>query len=206
MVFKECYRILRDNTHAYFFFDIKQHREVLDILKDVGFDVDPIPLIWYRTGTGAQVNHPDQRWAVSYETAFFCRKGHRALIRQGQRNLFDTPAVPHQKKIHPTEKPTALLRALIETSTVVGEVVVDPFGGSGSTALAALQTGRNFITIEKREDYYLKILDRLTSYESGADSQPDAKSVVNTPKTTLPEVDEETLGRLQALMEGTDSE
>lgn len=52
------------------------------------------------------------------------------------------------RKIHQTQKPIGLLEDLILFSTNPGEVVLDPFAGSGSTAAAALQTGRNSISIE----------------------------------------------------------
>lgn len=158
---REAYRLLQSNTHAYFFFDIKAYSSVLKLLQDAGFTVDPIPLIWIKNMSG-QVNHPDSRWGSAYEAVFFCRKGLRALLKQGQSNVLKHDVVPSGKKIHPTEKPTALLRQLIESSTVAGEVILDMFGGSGSTAEAALQTGRNFITIEKDPAYHQGILERLS--------------------------------------------
>lgn len=162
-IIPEAYRILQDNTHAYFFFDIKQYARIFRLLTDAGFTVDPIPLVWVKPGSG-QVNHPDSRWGSGYETCFFCRKGKRALLKQGQSNVLSHDPVPSAKKIHPVEKPTSLLRQLIESSTAPGEVVVDFFGGSGSTAEAALQTGRDFLTFEKDAAFHAGILERLTAY------------------------------------------
>jgi site-specific DNA-methyltransferase (adenine-specific) len=56
--------------------------------------------------------------------------------------------------IHLTVKPTALLSHLIKIFTVEGAVVLDPFLGSGSTAVAAVASSRNFIGIERDEDYF----------------------------------------------------
>ena len=161
---KLAFRLLAPNTHAYFWFDIKAHAKVLRILQDAGFTVDPIPLLWIKPGPG-QVNHPDSRWGSGYEACFFCRKGNRALLKQGQSNILAYDPVPPAKKIHPTEKPTALLRQLIETSTAPSETVVDLFGGSGSTAEAAIQTGRNFLLCEKDPSYHEGILQRLGNLE-----------------------------------------
>ena len=158
----EAYRILREDTHAYFFFDIKQYARIFRILTDAGFKVDPIPLVWVKPGSG-QVNHPDSRWGSSYEAAFFCRKGNRALLKQGQSNILQHDPVPSAKKIHPVEKPVSLIRQLIESSTAPGEIVVDFFGGSGSTAEAALQTGRNFLLCEKDPAFHAGILERLAA-------------------------------------------
>ena len=162
----EAFRLLRDNTHAYFFFDIKAYAKVYRALTDVGFTVDPIPLLWVKPGPG-QVNHPDSRWGSGYEACFFCRKGQRALLKQGQSNVLAHDPVPSGKKIHPVEKPVSLLRQLIESSTAPGEVVLDFFGGSGSTGEAALQTGRNFLLCEKDPAYHQGIVDRLEAVVTG---------------------------------------
>ena len=165
---KEAFRLLKEDAHAYFWFDIKAHSKVLKMLQDVGFTVDPIPLIWTKGGPG-QANHPDSRWGSAYETCFFCRKGSRAMLKQGQSNVLAYDPVPGNRKIHPTEKPVGLLRQLIETSTVPGEVVLDMFGGSGSTGEAAIQTGRNFVLIEKDPAYHAGIVERLSKVSNRND-------------------------------------
>ena len=55
---------------------------------------------------------------------------------------------------HPTEKPVDLLRLLIETTTYPGELVIDPFGGVGSTCVAAKDAGRSFWGCEIRDRYH----------------------------------------------------
>lgn len=62
---------------------------------------------------------------------------------------------------HPTEKPVPLLRRLIESSSLVGEVVLDPFVGSGSTSVAAALEGRKSIGIELDERYAATAAERL---------------------------------------------
>lgn len=66
------------------------------------------------------------------------------------------------KNIHPTVKPTNLMRYLIKLVTPAGGVVLDPFTGSGSTGKAALLDGYKFIGIELTEEYLPIIKDRLT--------------------------------------------
>lgn len=160
LAIKEAYRLLREHTHAYFFFDIKAYPKIFKMLQDAGFTVEPIPLVWVKPGPG-QVNHPDSRWGSGYEACFFCRKGNRALLKQGQSNVLHYDPVPAKQKIHPVEKPAALIRQLIETSTAPGEVIADFFGGSGVLAEAAIQTGRNFLLCEKDPAYHAGILERL---------------------------------------------
>ena len=56
-------------------------------------------------------------------------------------------------RLHPTQKPVALFEYLIKTYTQPGELVLDNCAGSGTTAIAALNTNRNFILIEKEPEY-----------------------------------------------------
>ena len=60
---------------------------------------------------------------------------------------------PNNKNIHPTQKPVALFEYLIKTYTNDGETVLDNCIGSGTTAIAAINTGRHFIGIEKEAQY-----------------------------------------------------
>ena len=70
-----------------------------------------------------------------------------------------------EKRVHSTQKPLKLIRRLIHTSSNEGDIVLDPFAGSGSTAIASLQSKRNFITIEADEKYYNEVLKRVKNLE-----------------------------------------
>lgn len=59
-----------------------------------------------------------------------------------------------EKREHPTQKPEKLIRKIIEDYSEEGQTIFDPFLGSGTTAVACINTGRNFIGIEKDEDYF----------------------------------------------------
>lgn len=63
--------------------------------------------------------------------------------------------------LHPTQKPVELLEYLINTYTLEGETVLDSCSGSGSLAIASINTGRNYICIEKDEEYYNKSIERV---------------------------------------------
>ncbi len=66
-----------------------------------------------------------------------------------------------EKRFHPTQKPIKLIKRLIQASSNENDLVLDPFGGSGATALACLALKRPFITIELDENYYQVILERV---------------------------------------------
>ena len=62
---------------------------------------------------------------------------------------------------HPTVKPVALLEYLIKMASVEGQIVLDPFIGSGSTGIACQNTGRKYIGIEKEKEYCDIAIQRL---------------------------------------------
>ena len=64
-------------------------------------------------------------------------------------------------KIHPTQKPVELMVQLIAASTKEGDTVLDPFMGSGTTAIAAIREKRNFIGFELNKEYYDKACKRI---------------------------------------------
>lgn len=66
--------------------------------------------------------------------------------------------------LHPTQKPVALFEYLIKTYTNPGETVLDNCAGSGTTAIAALNTGRGYICIEKDPEYYRLATDRVSNH------------------------------------------
>jgi DNA modification methylase len=65
---------------------------------------------------------------------------------------------------HPTQKPVELMKYLIETYTTEGQTVLDPFMGSGTTGIACKELGREFIGIEKSEEY-IKIAEKRITQE-----------------------------------------
>lgn len=72
------------------------------------------------------------------------------------RSVWSIPLTPKQEKQfgkHPTQKPLKLMERVILSSTNEGDVVLDPFCGSGSTGVAALKHGRYFVGIEKEQEY-----------------------------------------------------
>jgi len=64
-----------------------------------------------------------------------------------------------ERGLHPTQKPVALFKYLIKTYTDEGDLILDNCAGSGTTAIACLETGRNYILVEK-ETEYVKIINK----------------------------------------------
>lgn len=155
---KEMYRVLKNDRHMYMFFAIDKYDSLVNLLRKHGFDVHHIPLIWEK-GSGS---YPSQSttFVHSYEPFLHVSKGKRKL-NGTPRDVFPIKRVPSNKKIHPSEKPTELLRDLIGFSTLPGEIVLDCFGGSGSTAVAARECHRKSVVIERDLVFYQGICKRL---------------------------------------------
>ncbi len=73
---------------------------------------------------------------------------------------------------HPSPKPISYMKKLVERVTKEGDLICDPFMGSGTTGVAALQTGRNFIGIEKDETYFSIAMKRINDASRAADGLP----------------------------------
>ena len=72
------------------------------------------------------------------------------------RSVWSIPTPSSQEKIfgkHPTQKPLALLERIIMASTNKGDLILDPFMGSGTTGVAAIKLGRRFVGIDKEKEY-----------------------------------------------------
>ena len=76
------------------------------------------------------------------------------------------PAVSARKIGHPAPFPIELPRRLIQLYTFKGDIVLDPFCGSGQTCLAAIKTNRNFIGYDIKQDYVDLALKRIRMFQS----------------------------------------
>ena len=71
----------------------------------------------------------------------------------------------NEQGLHPTQKPVALFEYLIKTYTNEGDIVLDNCAGSGSTAIACINTNRNYILIEKEQKYFDIINERIDKHK-----------------------------------------
>src|SRR6476660_3415224 len=133
---RRCHRVLRNNRHIYIMFDSFSLLTLGPIVREV-FDVKNI-IIWDKVNLG--MGHYFRR---RHEHIVFASKGKRKLNRR------DLPDVWRIKRVHkaeyPTQKPVELFEMMLSGSAQPGYVVCDPFVGSGSSALAALNCGCSFV-------------------------------------------------------------
>lgn len=152
-------------------------REVHRVLKDGGFAIsfygwtaaDKFILAWRSVGL-RMVGHivfrkrysSRQRFLrYTHEQAYLLAKGNVALPETTIPDVIDWPRYTGNR-LHPTEKPVEILRPLVETFSRPGDVVLDPFCGSGSALAAAKQAGRHFLGIELDERHCNTASQRLS--------------------------------------------
>ena len=144
---KELKRVCKPEAHLYIF--CSWHK--IDIFKrEVGayFDIKNI-LIWDKKQGGMGDLQGD--YAPSYEMVLFCSNGSKKLNGGRDSNILRTGRTLNEN--HPTEKPVNLIEYLIEKSSKKGDIVLDTFAGSFSTARAAKKLHRHFLCFEIDADY-----------------------------------------------------
>ena len=154
----ELYRVLKDTGHAYIMSNNKNLKNMLMEIENVGFNIYKT-LIWAKNSPITNMYYMD-----SHEYIIFCRKGKAKRINNcGTKSVLnvDNP----RNKVHPTEKPVELMEVLITNSSQEGELVFDPFMGSGTTGVACINTNRSFIGIELDEDYFEIAKKRIEEVE-----------------------------------------
>ncbi len=114
-------------------------------------------LIWDRQGTG--MGDLTGVPAPRNDLMWFAAKGDFKFYGKRPADVYSCGKVSPDKMEHPTQKPVSLIRRLVLDYVPPGETVLDPFVGSGTTALACIQSGRNYIAIEKDEKYH-KVAER----------------------------------------------
>lgn len=132
----QCYRVLKQNRHFYLLCDQETMFVVKPMAEAAGFTFWK-PVIWHKTGGLGMGYH----WRANYEVVLFFEKGKRKL---NDLSIPDVLSFPRVRGQYPTQKPVELLQVFVGQSTQPGEVVVDPFCGSGSAGEAALDLGRSF--------------------------------------------------------------
>lgn len=151
----EVYRVMKQDTHCYVMINPRNLKDLQIAAEEAGFRF--LNLIVWDKGNVT----PNMWYMSAYELILVLRKGRAKKINnKGTKNLLTIPNI-RGNKTHPTEKPVALMRVLVENSTQPGETVLDPFMGTGSTGIACEELGRDFIGIEIDSKYYDIAMKRI---------------------------------------------
>ena len=170
------------------------------ILQDLGFWILN-DVVWRKTNP--MPNFRGKRFTNAHETMIWCTKGPKAKYKfnyeamkslNGELQMRSDWLLPicngaerikkEGKKAHPTQKPESLLHRVILSSTAVGDTILDPFFGSGTTGAVARKLGRNFIGIERDKSYISIAKERLSKISEIVDT-----SLLTTPsKSSEPRI------------------
>lgn len=162
LVIKECYRLLKDGGTLICFYDLwklttlKEYFELANF-KQLRF------IEWVKTNP-VPLNSKTNYLTNSREIAIVgVKKGKPTFNSEYDNGIYNYPICHDKGRFHPTQKPVALLEDLILKHSNENDTVLDCFAGSGSTAVAAHNTNRNFIGCELSKEYFDKTLDRFHS-------------------------------------------
>ena len=175
----ECYRVLKNETHIYVMTNFLNLQHYMEVIEKAGFYIHNL-LIWEKN------NATPNRWYMkNCEYIIFARKGNAKPISDcGSKTVLHYDNIKH--KIHPTEKPVELLKLFITNSTNENDIILDPFGGSFATALAAKMTKRSCISFEIDGNYYEKGKQRFDATECEEQIMTmKAKTITPIQKTIL---------------------
>ncbi|MCF6458869.1 site-specific DNA-methyltransferase [Pseudoalteromonas sp. MMG024] len=148
----EVFRVLKKNSHFYLFCDQETMFIIKPIAEKVGFKFWK-PIVWDKVCIGMGYHY-----RARYEFVLFFEKGKKKL------KDFSVPDILECKRVYrgyPTEKPVPLLETLIAQSTNPGELVIDPFFGSGSTLIAANNLNRKSMGCDISGSAHEHFLNRI---------------------------------------------
>lgn len=123
----------------------------IDAMKIAGFTVKSV-VIWDRMVHG--MGDLKSAFAPRHDTCIFAVKGSYVFPDGRPVDVIQSQRLDGSKLTHPNEKPVDLMRRLIEATTKPNDLILDPFAGSGTTLVAALQSGRRYMGVEISPEHY----------------------------------------------------
>ena len=119
-------------------------------------------LIWEKTNPSPM--NGDKIWLSGIECCVFGKKSGATFNEFCQNTVFRYPS--GERDIHPTQKPVKMFRRFVLASSNEGDTVLDPFMGSGTTAIACIKEKRHFVGFELNKEYYEKACKRIQAEQS----------------------------------------
>ncbi|WP_218925151.1 DNA-methyltransferase [Bacillus cereus] len=149
------------------FNDYKNIGTMTGVLESNGFTVKEL-ILWKKPNP--MPRNRDRLYVTTIEVALWAVKGKGWVFNRQKETyenaIFEAPTVSHKHRIHTTQKPASIIENLLKIHSNEGDTVLDCFMGSGTTAIACLNTNRNYIGFELEKEYFEKINQRIESYHS----------------------------------------
>jgi len=157
----EVGRITKRAIYIFYRWDVQE--EFLKEIKKAGFSPKS-QIIWDKVVHG--MGDLKGEYAPQHENVLFGTKNGFEFTGKRPRTIIRQKRVMPEKLLHPNEKPVPLICKLIEDSTNKGDTVLDFTMGSGTTGVACIQTGRNFIGIELDPGYFAIAQKRIADAQA----------------------------------------
>ena len=163
-LFSEFSRVLKKGGTLIVFYDIWKSTEIKESANSFGFK-HPRVCGWIKTNP-VPINSKLNYLSNATEYFFTFVKGKKPTFNSEYDNGFYKHPICHGKERykHPTQKPLSLIKELISKHSNSGDLVLDTFAGTGTTAHACLELNRDFIVIEKDVEYYEIIDQRINKF------------------------------------------
>ena len=162
--FKEIYRVLKPNSYCVCFYGWNKVDRFLNAWKKAGFK--PVShfvcVKHYASSVGYSRSHHEQAYLLAKGNPDKPAKPPKSVIRWGKYT---------HNVLHPTQKPEEVIQAFVEAFTQEGDVILDPFAGSGTTAVVAKKLGRRCIWIECAKEHYQTALSRVSGKVGPSNNQ-----------------------------------
>jgi site-specific DNA-methyltransferase (adenine-specific) len=143
--FREIYRVLKNNRFCVSFYGWHKAHDFLGAWRRAGFKPSGHIVLVKRYASGSGFLR------YQHEQAYLLTKGRPARRPFPLRDVLRWDYTGN--RLHPTQKPVSALKPIIGAFSRRGDLVLDPFAGSGSTLAAARQMGRRYVGIEVNEEY-----------------------------------------------------
>jgi site-specific DNA-methyltransferase (adenine-specific) len=164
----ECFRVAKPGAAGYLFCGDDFVSYINKIIEKTGFQFRKV-IHWHKTNPFPAI-YTRKMYSNSMELIVHFSKGtpktwnHKEVNKM--HNFIETPiCMGKERKAHKTQKPLKVCIPFIEISSNEGDLILDPFMGSGSTAVAAQKLGRNYIGFERSKEYCDIIKERLRELE-----------------------------------------
>lgn len=160
VVVSEAYRVLKNGGTMICFYDLWKITTLKEYFDRANFK--QIRLIeWLKTNP-VPLNSKTNYLTNAREIAVVgVKKGKPTFHSEYDNGVYRYPICHDKGRFHPTQKPVALIEELIAKHSNEGDIVLDCFSGSGTTAVASHNQNRNFVGCELSKDYYDQSLDRF---------------------------------------------